>query len=276
MTNNIIVHDGGAHQDDFLASCVCLFKLQSPKLYRRKYEETDLITPDCWVLDQGKKYEPECHNFDHHQIEEEICAFTQVLDYFYGKDYRIHMPQLRYIEIFDSYGPKKAAEFAGFDEGCIDKIQSPIVSSIINIFSNMSGEISGSILEIMKKIGEDICEKIEKNDYFLKKLDKSIFFNFNNIKILDVSKCEVEKKDYYRLPTKIYSKLKDIYPDVILTIDNRQDGYRMLSSNTDVIKFKENKYSYFTHNSGFLTGFNNFEDYEKILLDHTEINKKNE
>jgi len=75
MQNKILVHDGKAHQDDFLAACVCIYKLNAPA-FREKFKEEDLKNPNCWVLDQGRSFDTTLNNFDHHQIKKEICAFT--------------------------------------------------------------------------------------------------------------------------------------------------------------------------------------------------------
>jgi len=263
----IIVHDGKAHQDDFLGACVCLYKLNAP-VYRQKYTEEMLKDPNCWVLDQGLSFDHELHNFDHHHIEQEICAFTMVLDYFYGKDYRIYMPNLQFIEIFDSYGPIRAAEFVGMHQDNFDKIWSPINTAIIRIFSSIEGEVTGYIFELMRDIGKEVCSQIEQTKELLEILETSNYFEFNDIKVLDTTKCVVPQGfKHDQLPTKIYSKLKEINPEVILTIDSRQNGFRMVSINSDSLKFKPNEMAYFTHNSGFLTGFKEYSDYEKILTD---------
>jgi hypothetical protein len=270
----ILVHDGKAHQDDFLASCVCLFKLNSPLLFRQKCDDFSLKDSNCWVLDQGRKFEPEFHNFDHHQLEEEICAFTMVLDYFYGKDYRKYMPQLRFVEIFDSYGPIKAAEFLGMSQDNLDLACSPIHSAMVGMFSKIEGEVMGPILSIMEEIGKEICTQIESTEVLLKILDDAKYIEYNKIRILDTTQCKVaDGIKHDQLPTKIYSKINNLEPDVILTVDSRQNGYRMVSINTNVLKFKPNDLAYFTHNSGFLIGFKNLSDYEAVLLNCTELHE---
>ena len=262
----IITHDGRGHQDDFLATCVCIFKLNAPA-YRLKILEEHLQSPNFWVLDQGRKFEPELHNFDHHQIEQEICAFTMVLDHFYKVDYREFMPQLKFIEIFDSYGPKKAAEFAGIKEENLEFIASPIYLSMIKAFSKIEGEIKDPFYSIMKEIGQDICLKIENTESLLNCLNLSRYFEFEEIKILDTTLCSPpEGFKHDALPTKLYCKKHKLEPEIILTIDSRQNGYRMVSVNTDSFKFVPNEKSYFTHNSGFLTGFSNYDDYRYILI----------
>jgi hypothetical protein len=56
---------------------------------------------------------------------------------------------------------------------------------------------------------------------------------------------------------------------VILTRDPRQEGFfRLVSINTDTLRFKPNPMSCFTHNSGFLTVFRNYDDHRAILKDY--------
>jgi hypothetical protein len=260
--NKVIVHDGRGHQDDFLAACVCAHKLNAP-IYRQKYKEEDLLNPDIWVLDQGKSFDVDLHNFDHHQIEEEICAFTMVLDYFYGKSYRQFLPQLKFIEILDSYGPQKATKFAGITEESLDIVASPIYLGMMKIFSNSCGEIVDPLYSILKEIGKQICNQIEESETLFSALDDANFFTYNNVKILDTTKCRMAKEK--QLPTKLYCKYKGLNPEVILTVDNRMEGYRMVSINSESLKFNPNPISYFTHNSGFLTNFVNYDQYKEIL-----------
>jgi len=262
----IIAHNGKAHQDDFLAACVCAYKLDNSELFRLSYTEEDLKDKDCWVLDQGRRFEPNLHNFDHHQIEQEICSFTMILDYFYANNYRQYMPQLRFLEIFDSYGPIKAAEFVSMPQENIDCVFSPLNFAMISLFSKIEGKVDGPMLVIMKEIGREICDQIENMDFMIGLLEKSNFFEYREIKILDVTKCTLpEGIKYDQLPTKIYSKINGLNPEVILTVDSRQEGFRMVSINTDSLRFKHNEMSYFTHNSGFLTGFKKYDDYRLIL-----------
>lgn len=274
MANKILVHDGKAHQDDFLAACVCIHKLNAP-VFRDKFKEEDLKNTNCWVLDQGRSFDENLHNFDHHQIEQEICAFTMVLDFFYGKEYRKFLPQFRYVEIFDSYGPSAAAKFVEMPVGNIDFVCSPIQTGLTKVFSKINGEVTDPLYSVMKEIGEEICIQIESIKVLFKVLkDGCKFFEYNNIKILDTTKCIMpEGTKHEQLPTKNYCKQFGIEPEIILTVDSRrQSGFRMVSINTDNIKFAQNELSCFTHNSGFLTSFENYEDYKKILNNYT--NKK--
>ena len=267
----IIVHDGKAHTDDFLATCVLTHKLNC-RAIRTKYTQEHLEDKSCWVIDQGMSFDPEMHNFDHHHIKEEICSFTMVLDYFYGKDYRKIFPQMRFIEIMDSYGPKAASKFSGASESALDLAYNPICEAMLNVFSKTSGEINDPIYSIMKDMGKYICEKIESSTVLLNIIaigHKS--YEYDGIKIFDVSNCIPNGFNAEDLPTKLYCKINKIDLDVVLTKDSRGGGYRMISQNTDKIKFLPNVKSYFCHNSGFLICFNNIDDYKDILSNHSEI-----
>jgi hypothetical protein len=267
---SIIVHNGKAHADDFLAACVCLFKLNKD-LFRSNFSEKMLEDPDFWVLDQGARFEPELHNFDHHHLNQEICSFTMILDYFYGSNYREYLPNLKFIEIYDSFGSKKASEFAGMNQNKLELLTSPIQSSILKAFSKINGIVEEPFLSIMKLIGSEICENIEKMEILLKILDQNCnFYEFEGIEIMDTTKCVIpDNYTYDQLPTKVWCKNKKISPTIILTVDSRdKKSYRMVCTNNSLV-FKTNKFSSFTHASGFLTSFKNYDDFKEILKNYT-------
>lgn len=271
----IIVHDGKAHHDDFLATCVLMYKLNA-RAIRTKFTEEHLNDPEFWVIDQGASHNPELHNFDHHHIKQEICAFTMVLDHFYGKEYRKSIPQLRFVEIFDSYGPKGAAKFCNTTEDVLEISASPISEAIIGVFSNIVGEVNDPLYSVMKQMGKVICEKIENTDKLLSMIKNGVaVMDYDGLKVLNVINCKIEEGfGHENLPTKLYCKLNDIQADVILSVDTRNGGYRMISNNTDIVKFTQTNESYFCHNSGFLICFKNLNDYKPIVSKAFNLRKQ--
>ena len=267
----IIVHDGKAHTDDFLATCVLAHKLNC-KATRIKSTQEHLDDKSCWVIDQGTSFDPEMRNFDHHHIEEEICSLTMVLDYFYGKDYRKIFPQMRFVEVMDSYGSKGASKLTGASESALELTYSPLCEAILNVFSKISGEINDPIYSIMKEMGKYICEKIESITVLLDIIAEGHkTYEYEGIKIFDITNCETNIFNAEDLPTKLYCKTNKISIDIILTKDNRGGGYRMISQNTDKIKFLPNIKSYFCHNSGFLICFHNLDDYKDIVYNSLHV-----
>jgi hypothetical protein len=268
----IIVHDGQAHADDFLAACVCHFKTGAPVIRTCATPEM-LVDPQFWVLDQGGKFEPDLHNFDHHQIQQEICAFTMVLDHFFGQGYRDSIRGLRFLEIWDSYGSKRASEFAGVTQDALETVTSPIHSAMLKIFSRYDGLVPGSMVEVMWSIGREICAQISDSQRLFDALTEGYaIIESSGVKVLDVSRCEPPAGyNHDSLPTKLWCKAKNVKPEVILTRDpRRDDAYRMVSVNADSLRFLPNPKSSFTHASGFLTSFDNYGDYQDILANHTK------
>lgn len=262
----IVVHDGRAHADDFLAACVCHYRLGLP-VQRSKCDKAMLEDPSVWVLDQGGRFESELHNFDHHHLEEESCAFTMVLDHFYGRVYRDSWPALRYVEIFDSHGPKKAAAFAGVPEESMEITLSPIHSGITGAFSQVEGEVPGFFLGVMEMVGREICSRIESEGVLFDSIDRGFrLFDHAGAKVLDICACvPPEGLSHDHLPTKNWSKARGHEPEVILTRDQRQGGFRLVSINTDSTKFPPHPKAYFTHISGFLTAFREYDDHLELL-----------
>jgi hypothetical protein len=267
----IIVHEGRAHADDFLAACVCHYKLGAPVI-RTGFTEIMLNDPEFWVLDQGRRFEPELHNFDHHQLEQEICSFTMVLDHFYGSQYREYLPSLRFLEIFDSYGPSKAAAFAGTTQESLDITTSPIHTFLLKAFSREKELVGEAMIEIMRAMGREVCQQMEDMKILFDALtDNYAIFELSGFKVLDTTRCVLPKGyNHDQLPTKMWCKSKGVDPTVILTKDTRTEGaYRMVSINTDSVRFLPNPKSHFTHASGFLTSFMEYVDHVEILEKHT-------
>lgn len=266
----IITHPGKAHQDDFLAACVCAYKLGQP-LFRLDWQESHLTDASVWMIDQGGRFQPELHNFDHHHLKEEICSFTMILDHFYDKKYRDLFPGLKYIEICDSYGPQRAADFVGATQEALSVASSPISSAMIKFFGSISGEVKDPLYSVMQGIGEEICHQIETKDLLLSCLDDHDFFETRGIKIFDCTKCQPPEGFLHcNLPTKIYCKNRRLNPDVILAKDSISDGYRMIVVKSNSLRFLPNEKSYFTHSSGFMTGFSKYEDYVYIISNYIE------
>ena len=65
----IITHPGSAHFDDVTAVSLILATYPNAQftIERREPTTDELENPDVWVVDVGDKFEPEKHNFDHHQ-----------------------------------------------------------------------------------------------------------------------------------------------------------------------------------------------------------------
>lgn len=270
MTNfsKIVVHKGQAHADDFLASCVAYAKWQVP-VERRDFTDQDLNDNTVIVLDQGREYEPEKGNFDHHQTNDEVCAFTQVMDYLYGKDYRKFMPELKFVEIFDSQGPQKAAKFAKTTEETLEIVNSVVARFVLRAFSQIEGIVPTEYLTVMKDIGKSLIESVEDSKKGWEILENNAKLEqHDDIVVLKTDDCEFVKEGFH-LPTKLWCKKKGYQPNVIFGKNTRGGGYCLLSINTESLKFLNSPSASFTHATGFLTVFPNKEEYLNILKNYT-------
>ena len=77
----IIKHSGFAHLDDFLSTCLILYKDKDVDLISRQEEisQEELFDNSIWKVDIGEKYDPNNKVFDHHQEEMNDCAFSLLL-----------------------------------------------------------------------------------------------------------------------------------------------------------------------------------------------------
>jgi hypothetical protein len=187
-----------------------------------------------------------------------------VLDYFYDPSYRLHMPQLAYIEIYDSVGSSKAAKFAGISYNGLEIASSLIQHLLLKSFSRIEGRVDNSTYSLMSSMGGELCGRIEELPFLLSELDTNAkILDFLGLKILDVTNCYSEEPD--KLPTKSWCEKNGISPSIILTKDSRKTGqYRMVSTDKSV-QFQSNPICEYTHPSGFLTAFKRLEDWEKIV-----------
>jgi len=271
-SNTVVVHRGRAHVDDFLAACVCIHHTRFP-LFRTDATLEMLNDSSCWVLDQGLRFDPELHNFDHHHLKDQICSLTMLLDHLYPEPYRQHIPQLQYIEIHDSVGSSKAAKFAGLPYEGLEIASSLIQQLMLKAFSSIEDRVPDSTYSFMSSIGSELCCRIEQMPSLFEQLNFGArLLDFSGMKVLDVTGCNAAEPD--RLPTKSWCEKNGMSPSVILNRDPRNLGsYRMVSLDKSV-RFICNPSCEYTHPSGFLTVFAKLDDWQNILSLAQSENKK--
>lgn len=118
---SVITHPGRAHADEAcsLAILLALYGGQGKvRVERREPTDTDLRSPDIWVIDVGGQISSERRNFDHHQLnpEEGKCTFTLLLDELnLREDFEEVFPWVQALAIADSQGPQTLANYAGVE-----------------------------------------------------------------------------------------------------------------------------------------------------------------
>ncbi len=167
----IIAHPGSAHKDDFMAVSVLLATLAEAEIFRREATEEDLNDPMTYVVDVGMEYEPEKHNFDHHQDRNLPCAFHLVMKHLGHHDAAMLMfLWYPHMSMMDVRGPYKTAEYLGIDSSIIFASSSPIDGYILSRFSRLDNLRSSDLLyEFMKELGTDLISMISRK---MKRLER--------------------------------------------------------------------------------------------------------
>lgn len=256
----IITHNGRAHMDDFLACCVLLAKYPGSRVYRQAAPtEEDLNDPETFVLDFGRRYEPELRNFDHHQISGgEQCAFTLILDYLGIRDYRA-MPWIKFVEIWDHCGPTDSMKLLGSnDKSAAKYLFSPIEENAIQLFSEqefVSMEGSPILLYgIMGWVGRYILKTAEKFEEDYRKIGNAQVIFYNGFNIIDFREFS---DDLVMSQAAKYSEEKSGI-DIVLAKNSRGAGkFRMIRRRDDIdFRLAAGLEGVdFVHQSGFLITF---------------------
>lgn len=156
----ILTHPGSCHKDEFLA-CSLLLGVRPVSIVRREPTESDLADPSIAVLDVGLSYNPELHNFDHHQLPKDhppTCSLSLVLQHLgLYEDALMFCDWLKPAEWFDCRGPIETAKWLGVQRELLNQLSSPIDISLLRRFSLTVKLGPGDALwEVMRMIGEDL------------------------------------------------------------------------------------------------------------------------
>lgn len=160
----IIVHPGRAHRDDLMAVCVLLAALDGPvEVCRRDPGSEDLADPDTYVVDIGMDYNPQQHNFDHHQDPTLPCAFHLVMKYLGYHDDALQMfGWYPFMSMMDVRGPHKTAEHYGIDASVFFASSSPVEGYVLSRFSKFESLKPQDLLyQLMEELGQDLFALID-------------------------------------------------------------------------------------------------------------------
>lgn len=257
-----ITHNGRAHKDDFLASCILIAKFPEIVIYRQEAPtEAQLADPSIFVFDFGKRLEPELKNFDHHQLNGgEVCAFTLILEHFGMRDYKA-LPWIKYVEIEDHCGIQAQIDFLGKGtRGDIKSVlASPIDSYLINLFSHYSMIEAGMPLyDTMRGIGATIINQYESYYDVLEEIKQKchVYRLDDDINILD---CRQLTSEQIHGSQAVHDFNKENKIDIVLNNNVRGGGdlrlVRLNHSKFDFNLVKDMSGIGFVHQSGFLVSF---------------------
>ena len=168
----IVTHPGSAHKDDFLSVCVLLSTLGRAEVHRREATREDIVDPETYLVDVGMHYDPQKHNFDHHQDSNLPCSFHLIMQYFGHHETALQMFEwYSHMNSMDIIGPHRTAENLGIDTNVLFAASSPIDGFILARFSDLTFiDESHMLYELMADLGADLLKIMQKKRERLEKL----------------------------------------------------------------------------------------------------------
>ena len=149
MVKKIVSHLNPRHFDDFLG--IAFLKTKYPQaelefVHPQKVSYDYIINPEICLVDVGGKFDPFLKNYDHHQRLSLKSSFLLVLiNEFENRSLVkkvIQKEAVRFIDLTDRYGVKKASEIVGVP---LDAEEDRMRKEILLIDLSKWGELIGKI-----------------------------------------------------------------------------------------------------------------------------------
>lgn len=264
----IVAHPGSAHRDDFLSVSILLTILDPVEVFRREPTSEDLADPNTYVVDVGMEYNPEKHNFDHHQDQSFPCAFHLLMKHLgYHDDAMLIFGWYAHMSMMDVRGPYRTAEHLGIDTSVLFAASSPIDGYILSRFSRIATLTQQDLLyDLMKDLGQELIALISLKKERLERLKaETKIFKVKNFKAI-VSTIDDDPK----LSMELYLRyLNDESIVMSITPSVRGDGWEMLRlGDNTLVDFRTvagNPTLHFVHAHGFVAKTESLIPLEEVI-----------
>ena len=245
MNKLIITHPGSAHFDEFFAISLVLAVNNDVNytIERRHPTEEELANPEIWVIDVGKKLEPDLKNFDHHQSTDTPASFMLVAEHLGLTAILSSTPWCEFKDKIDRFGPFKIADELGLENLL------PFINPIENWFLELFKKNPGEIYPLMRSFGQHVIKGART-------LSSQFEFWANS------EKCIIKKKTVLigltndSTGVQRYSSRADSPADISVSYDSRGEGWRLARLNdalgVDFSKLEGNEKIKFAHKTGFI------------------------
>jgi hypothetical protein len=240
----IVTHPGSAHFDEVTA--ISLIIATSPetgfRVERRDPLPAELENPEIWVVDTGRRHEPERLNFDHHQSLDSPASFVLVANFLGLADALSMMPWWKFKDYVDRIGPVRASDKFNAGDDLVNR--NPIEDWMVDRFASDPQ----SSLPALKSYGCFIIESAQK-------LKKQIDFwkKSRRLTINGVQAVLGETRESFGLEE--FRRLEKNPPDIVISMDRRSDGWRLFRYEGAPVDFRliaDCPEIEFAHMSGFL------------------------
>jgi hypothetical protein len=243
-TGLIITHPGSAHFDEVTAISfiLALHAGESFTVERRQAENEELENAEVWVIDSGRRYEPDKRNFDHHQDSNLPASFVLVAGHLDLLETMSIMPWWQFKDSVDRIGPRRSSALFGAGDELVNN--SPVEMWLVGRFASDPQ----SSLPLLESFGTRLIEEArslkEQIDFW--KLSRRLI-------IAGVPAAIGETRESAGLEE--FRRLDEHPPDIVISLDRLGEGWRLFryeGAPVDFSLISGCPEISFAHNSGFM------------------------
>ncbi|HEY93738.1 MAG TPA: hypothetical protein G4O15_02210 [Dehalococcoidia bacterium] len=240
----IITHPGSAHFDDVTAVSLLLAVYENTDFHieRREPILEELEDPDIWVIDIGDRYEPEKHNFDHHQSLECPASFILVAEYLGLTERLSIMPWWDFKDEVDRYGSRVSSTKFNAGDDLINR--NPVEDWLAARFAS---DVEKTI-PLLRSFGKYLIEEADKLKNQIEVLRSGTRLEISGVPAVISKTRETIGLEEFR-------RLEDNPPDIVISMDRRDDGWRIFryeGTPIDLTLVSDDERISFAHKNGFL------------------------
>ena len=243
-TQLIITHRGSAHFDEVTAISLILAvdKDSGFRIERREPLPAEIDDAAVWVVDTGKRYEPEKRNFDHHQSPDCPATFVLIAEYLGLAGTLSIMPWWHFKDSVDRIGPVRASVEYNAGDALVNR--NPVEDWLVDRFA---AEPQAS-LPLLKSFGDHVIGDARR-------LKKQIDYwkTCRRLVIAGIPAMIGETSDSFGLEE--FRRLEENPPDIVISLDRQGEGWRLYRYEGAPVNFTVIAHCpeiEFAHNSGFM------------------------
>ncbi len=240
----IITHPSSAHFDEVTAVSliIAVYADTEFRIERREPVPVELDDPDVWVVDIGDRYEPEKHNFDHHQSLDCPAACVLVAEYLGLVETMSVLPWRHFMDEVDRFGPVTSSVKYHAGDDLVNR--NPVE---IWLMASFASDPEAS-LPLLKAFGAHIIE-----DARTLKSQIDFWKTSSRLVIAGVPAMIGETRESAGLEE--FRRLGENPPDIVITLDRREKGWRLFRYDGTPVDFSlisDRPEIAFAHKTGFM------------------------
>lgn len=204
--------------------------------------KAELDNPEVWVVDIGYRYEPEKHNFDHHQSLNCPASFVLVAEYLEILDIMSIMPWWNFKDEVDRFGPVKSSVKYHAGDDLVNR--NPIESWLTARFA--SGP--EACLALLKSFGIQLIDEARS-------LKNQIDFWKSSTRLVIAGVPAMIGETRESVGLEEFRRLDKNPPDIVISLDRMGNGWRLFRYDGTPVNFSlisDRPEIAFAHKSGFM------------------------